>query len=609
MAQLSLPLTTEQLLESFPHRKHRRLRTAQRQAFELIAGQPGSVTIELPTGSGKTAIGYTFLRALYTTMPGQYFYVVPNKTLVDSVHRLFPDMTVVYGRGEYDCLYYGDQGQYRADDIPCASLRDCDHRVDLQTGRTFLDEPGVQPCPYLQAKFEAKSGLVVCTTAFFLYNRLFGGMNQEPLAGLVIDEAHRIASTFRSTLSYSISDWHLRRAATLLAQIGATEAAEILELFLRTMIRILRTKSSSMPTLISGEELEELASILRRVNADDIKRRLGDALKTGKLDPVQERVVLKQLETVVFNLRRYVFSLEYALPTDDRRPLNYVTYAYSYRKPQGEEKVQYRLIVRAYHVAPLIRRLLSPRTLAYSATIGDPRVFGFETGIRSPFSAVTGGFPHKNTRIFLPSDTPNLATKFRQRAEPTKVLRRIAKACRRFADAGHRSLVVVISDEERQKFLRVGKEEGIEIVSYDETVTPRAAVARFKEGEGNVLLGTSANYGEGIDLPGGLASVTFFLRPGFPSPNDPATQFERQRYGEGQSWAVWNWRVMIEALQVRGRNVRSASDRGVTFFISQQFDRFLYASLPEWLKPSYVKGLPFDECCAQALELLGTKSA
>lgn len=204
----------------------------------------------------------------------------------------------------------------------------------------------------------------------------------------------------------------------------------------------------------------------------------------------------------------------------------------------------------------------------------------------------------------MPTDTPNLLTRERSQHEPAKVLRRIARACKGYADRDIRSLVVVVSNSERDRFLRLAAEEGVEAISYLNGSTPREAIARFKSGEGMVLVGTVANYGEGIDLPGNMAPATFFLRPGYPSPKDPASQFEERRFG-GQVWRVRNWRVMIEALQVRGRNVRSPADRGVTIFISQHFRKFLYASLPEWLKESYQGDVTLDETKGITLELLG----
>ncbi len=148
------------------------------------------------------------------------------------------------------------------------------------------------------------------------------------------------------------------------------------------------------------------------------------------------------------------------------------------------------------------------------------------------------------------------------------------------------------------------REEDVDVLTYSGDVSPREAATRFKAGVGSVLLGTSANFGEGLDLPDGMAPVIFLLRPSYPSPRDPLAQFEERRYG-GKRWQVWNWRVMIEALQVRGRNVRSADDQGVTIFVSQQFRRFLYASLPTWLRESYRSELTLDDCRRESIELLG----
>jgi Rad3-related DNA helicase len=606
MVQPPLAITLDSLVANFPYAAHPHMRPVQKQALELIAGKTGSVTLEAPTGSGKTAIGRAFLETVAEHADGPVFYIVPNKTQVDQVKSLYPDLTAVYGRGEYDCLYYEEP--FRANEIPCLSLTDCSHRVNINTGHKHLDEPAVAPCPYYQAKFQAKqSRIVVCTTAFYLYTHLFSREYERP-AGLVVDEAHRIASTIRGALAYDISDWHLHRSIGLLYRVGAASEAEGLQAFLDAMVRILHRKSPHKPTLLEQAELDELLQYVSRLNPDAVRRAVGKALLHKSIDPVAEQAALKQLETVAFDLSRYVRSLEYALPGENRAPLNYVTYAYSYRRPQGQQQVQHRLIVRAYYVAPIVKRLLSRNTLAYSATIGDPRIFGFETGITAPFHALPGTFPPEHSRIFMPSDTPDLASRRKSHAEPTKVLRRVAKQCRDLADSGLRSLVVVVSEQERNKFLRLCLEEGVTATSYNDTETPRAAMNQFKQGQGDVLVGTTANYGEGIDLPGGLAPVTFFLRPGYPSPADPATQFEVQRFGKGQAWAVWNWRVMVEALQVRGRNVRSIDDRGVTIFVSQQFRRFVYASLPEWMKPSYRSALTLEQCIAETETLLTGQS-
>jgi Rad3-related DNA helicase len=446
--------------------------------------------------------------------------------------------------------------------------------------------------------------------SFYLYTMLFSREFDRP-AGLVVDEAHRIAEVVRGALSYDITDWHLSRSIKLLKQLGCTSEAKKLEHFLEKMIQVLRKKRSSRTgdRLLSDSELLELMGLLKKVSVTRVEEKVSGAISSGKIDLVKDRDTLKQMETVARALPRYIRSLEYATETSQRKPLNFVTFGYADEPAKDEdERVNYKLVVEANYVVPIVRKMMGELTIAYSATIGDGQVFGYETGIQFPFHSLPGQFPAENTRVFMPSDTPNLAKKARSRQEPTKVLRKVTKTCGRLGEAGERALVVTVSNAERDKFVWLCQDEGVDVITYGEGVSPREAIARFKDGEGTVLVGTSANYGEGIDLPEGIATATFFLRPGYPNPNDPRAQFELRRYGS-QAWMVWNWRVMIEALQVRGRNVRSADDLGVTIFISQQFRRFLFGSLPEWLRSSYKRDLTLEQCEEEIMELLGIASS
>jgi Rad3-related DNA helicase len=268
-------------------------------------------------------------------------------------------------------------------------------------------------------------------------------------------------------------------------------------------------------------------------------------------------------------------------------------------------RVANKLVVCSHFIAPLVsQRLLGKTTIALSATIGDNVIFGQESGIKFPFLSLPPSFPAERTRIFMPTDTPNLAFNDRKRGAVTNVMRRTARAAKKLAHKGIRSLHVVVSSEERQKLMAVMEEEGVKAISYGNGVTAREAAIRFKDGEGDALVGTGANFGEGIDLPRRIAPAIFVLRPGYPPPDAPRTQFEERRYGNNR-WAIWNWRVMLSVLQVRGRNIRSEDDLGFTIFVSQQFRRSVFASLPKTLQVSYKGSLTLDQCVKEALELVG----
>lgn len=585
-------------LGNFPYHQYPSILDNQKDALENIAktikeGVP--IVLELPTGSGKTAIGYTFLKTIEKASGGPVFYIVPNKTLVDQMKNLHPDVKIIYGRNEYQCLFYSDH-YVSCEESPCSML-DCSHRVDKETGKTGI--AGILPCPYLSAKSEIKKGgIIVCTMSFYLFNQLFAQDIAKPKA-LVIDEAHRIAQVVRNSLSYDITDYHLDKFFEILSGID-TVSASIVHEFQQRMIEIIKYRSSRHASLLEDNEIIELVSILGKIEYDSLQQNIRVAVKKMAIKAIEQRDLLKKMELILRDLSRYFRSLGYSLPNVGRHPLNY-TYGYGfYEKDYDKDrKLSYKLCINAYYVGPIIKKIISPFTLAYSATIGDENIFAYETGIKGGFSAFPSDFPAKNAQIFIPTDTPNLAVKNKGHREPTKVLRRIAKSCNAFAKKNIRSLVVVISDQERQKFLTLCGEEGTNAISYGNGCKPREAAEKFKNGEGDVLVGTVANYGEGIDLPKNLAPVIFFLRPGYPRPNDPATLFEERRYGS-MRWKIWNWRIMIEALQVRGRNIRSAEDLGVTIFVSQQFRRFVPAVLPEWLRLAYKGSLDFEKCIIES---------
>ena len=594
--------TATGIMEFFPWNRHKKPLPNQVEALGILEKQ-NSIILEAPTGSGKTATGYTFLKYYESRIKeGGLRYIVPNKTLVNQIKEMYPDMATAYGRNEHECLYYEDRP--RADSIPCSMLEDCDHRVDQETGETKIG--GAIPCPYLQQKYEFKKNRIgVCTMSFELYTGPAFSNEREPAAALVIDEVHNLPDVVRRSLSYSITDNHLEQVIGMLEDINAYEEVTVITKFYRAMIKIVKRRASGRATLLEDHEVEELIGILDNINTTEMRKKIAAAVKERKIDTIVRREILKRVETLTRDLKRYLRSLEYSLPTERRKASNY-TYAY-YTREQGEdgsEKIQYRLVIQAYSVAGMIKRMLSPHTLSMSATIGDSKVFGYESGINHPFYSLASEFPAENTRIFIPSDTPNLAVKSRNKGEPNRTLRKMAQTCKTFNKHGHRCLVVVVSNLERAKFMKLCEEEAVNAMSYGNGVKPKEAAEKFMDGEGDNLVGTAANYSEGIDLNDQSAPIILVLRPSYASPNDPSTQFEDRRFPGGHCWALRNWRVMQEALQVRGRNIRSKKCIGVTIFFSQQFRRFVFHCLPEYLKPSYRSEITLEQCVKETLKLL-----
>jgi len=608
------------LTRHFPHDRYPSMTANQSEAFEHLGHSESDRTVlEATTGSGKTAIGTTWLETeaeRHLNEKGHFFYLTPNKTLVDMVVRLHPGSRPIYGRNEHACLFYEGE-QLRADEVACELLIDCPHRVDQETGETH--RPGAQPCPYLRQKYEARSssGIIVTTPAFYLFG-VFFGQQFKPL-GVVVDEAHGIAKSIRAALEQRITDWKLTRIVAALRHIKAGQYLQMRQ-FRRAVLRTIRKHPAGKRderSLLTNEEIADLVQILEGIDAKALKQDVRAAVDSGVLDPKTDRELLRQLQGISRSLKTYLSSLKYALRSDaqenarPRHPSNYIfAFWVKGKTPDAKNKVSHELVVRSYNVGSLIDRMLPARVLAYSATVCDPETFAWETGIRGDFKSLRPTFPSSHARIFMPTDTPSLAVKTRRKADKKDTNKLVARAALQFANRGIRSLVVVTSDEEREDFMRYADVIGLDAISYGRGLTARVVALQFRdEGKGMVLVGTTSNYGEGVDLPNGIAPVIFFLRPGYPNPRDPQTAFEERRWGAAR-WRLWNWRVMIELLQVRGRNIRSPEDIGVTFLVSQQFRRFVRAALPAWLRGAYVGEKTFKACVAETLDILagGTRA-
>jgi Rad3-related DNA helicase len=579
---------------------HEEPRPKQIVALKAMA-ESNQLILQAPTGTGKTALGYSFLKT-HCSGNQNGFYVCPNKTLVDGVVQQYPEIMPMYGRNEYPCLYYADE--YQADQVPCALLKECPHRVNLETGETY--ELGAKPCPYLNAKYQSrKKDLVACTIQYYFYEAL--GRQELPHA-LVVDEAHDWSNSIRSMMQYQITDYTLEEFWSLLVSVDCRTEAKYIREFCDVMVETIKQYEAGRRTsLLTDDDLRSMLKVLLKLQRSNIDDKIKKAIKEKKINPRTDREILKALDEFTGSLYKYVKSLEFALEAKDRRPLSYVFGFWDKELVPGK-KAQYVLNVKSYFIAALTKTKLLPEIrMSMSATIGaDPKIFMQETGITGTFIDLESDFPIENTKVFMPMDVPDLSVKGMRRNDKNRTIRQILRGVSLGKKNGIRSLIIVSSEEERRKCIAFALEEGVEVITYSDDIKPREAVRIFRGGEGDVLVGTEMQYGQGIDLPGNVAGFTFYLRPGYASPDDPQAQFEERRLGNSR-WALWTWRVIIKMLQVRGRTIRSVTDSGCIFLMSQQFKRFTYAGLPKWLKPAYVYTKTFDECLKDGVKLLQNK--
>ena len=89
------------LMGSFPYDRHPHMRVGQRIALEhLKSTTKWPVVHQSPVGTGKTDLGYTFLKAKLKQGSTHLLYATPTKTQVEQVQLM---LGIVYGRylGQY----------------------------------------------------------------------------------------------------------------------------------------------------------------------------------------------------------------------------------------------------------------------------------------------------------------------------------------------------------------------------------------------------------------------------------------------------------------------------------------------------------------------------
>lgn len=676
--------TYDRLLEIFRqlHNQPRDLQAKVLAEFELKL--EGGVILEMGTGEGKSTLGVTALLAAQDAGLTSLFYITTNIAQAMQLAREFPDRFVLaLGRDHHQCNYYAPK-KITAAQAPCQTLRRCPHRVfmketeivdeqgESQTrwpGQTF--QPGADKCNYFNEKLHSllvalgapaagSAKIVLTTTAYFVMNRLLLKEWRElHPAMIVLDEAHNLARIVRRLFELRITDVHLFRMADKLKPFEPTQAA-LIHLFAKKMFAIARKRSPRIEDLLEEDEVNELLDIAEELNRDHIQKAVERAVDSGALSLEKDLKKIKALESLAFGLDRLLRSLRYAttgyhtegftIAEEKKRALNYVVASYLIEEEDEEDDGPTHkktiLRVRSYFVAGIIKKTFGHKltdeqkaagkhrtsVLAYSATIGDHKIFYYETGLNLHFVQSGSSFDPGKARIYRCSDMPNLAARVSHWGHKVYAFKQIIESAKVFIENGHRCLVLLVSDNERlgnkknrkQKgFLHFAREAGIDVMTYDrsgsrrgnEGMNSRQALEAFRnEGRGDLLLGTVAQYGEGIDLPAFKnddsqvhpCPVIFLLRPSFPSPRAPESRFEHKRMGKSGYFKLMYHRAALIAVQARGRNIRSHSDMGVTFYVSQQFEDFLYNALPDELhEPPTYQVCTMGEGVQDALTLLG----
>ncbi len=487
------------------------------RARDAFAHGKRFVVVEAPTGSGKSAIAVTLAREAATA-----FVLTAQKILQDQYVRDFPDLALMKGRSNYDCLV----APTHAAAAPCI------------VGRRF---PACDGCPYFVAKDVAMAADVTTMNyAYFLAELNYAG-GFRPRELLVLDEAHNAEGALMSFVHVSIGEAQLARAgidARLPPNLGDDIAFDF--------------AASLLP------ELRERAHDLERELKGDLS---GDAalqrLRTKQwLDGQTERL------TVLL----------------DSRDGGDVDWVVERRRTEQGESLSFKPI----DVAPFADELLfghAERVLMLSATILDAPTYLRGLGIDEDeveVIRVPSSFPPERRPIVL-RPAARLTRHYLERDLPLLV-GAIADVARDHEDEkgivhahSYRIATYVakhLPDEVRWRVLTHHDADGRDV----------ALMRHLSSDEPTILLTPSMT--EGIDLAEEMSRWQVLCKVPYPYLGDPQVKARMER---DRDW--YDWRTALTVVQAYGRSVRSETDRAVTYLLDADFPQFLRRQrgrLPGW---------------------------
>jgi ATP-dependent DNA helicase DinG len=504
---------------SFPFKTYR---AGQREAIDAAreAFDDGKrfVVIEAPTGAGKSAIAVTLAREATSS-----YLLTAQKILQDQYVRDFPDLALMKGRSNYECLVVPTH----AAAAPCIA------------GRRF---PKCDYCPYFTAKDEAAAAAnTTLNYAYYLAELNYsGGFGPREL--LVLDEAHNAEASLMGFVEVKVSD-------AALARVGLPERIPYVQ--------------ESYAYFDFVEEL--LPRLLGRSREVELELRQGDSGSQPEVSRLQTK---QWLDNQGRRLRLLLDSLD-----DDL-----VDWTVERRQEDGGQSLTFKPVRVASFAEPLLFAH-GERVLMLSATILDPATYLTSLGIEPEDAAVihvASDFPAANRPIRV-----RPAARLTRHHLENELPRLVAAVARVMDDHPEEKGVIHAHSYRIARHLasHLPRHLRARLVTHDDAAGRDAALDSHVRSAGATVLLTPSMT-EGIDLADELSRWQIICKIPYPYLGDPQVSQRRQL---DPAW--YDWRTCLTVVQAYGRSVRSRDDYAVTYLLDADFPAFLRrqrARLPDW---------------------------
>lgn len=510
--------------------------TAVNEVLTHFANGHRVVFMQAPTGAGKTIMAEMIRRRV----GGQAVYTCSTRTLQDQFQTDFPYAKVLKGRSNYPTASgkrdaFGDatEGAWHE---PTGA--DC-----TKTARAECRWcPTMGVCPYRIAKREALgSDLTVLNTAYLLTElnkgaAAFGGRDL-----VILDEADLLEGQLMGQVEVTITPkW--RKLLKLEPPVRKTVPSAWLSWILETALPQAKTFLRTMPPV-------------ERATTSGIRDRAT-------------------LESLIEDLEAVAGSMATDQNTGEGKGWVYTDYS----KDPSYHPITFKPVrVDGYGTQLWGAGKLM---LLMSGTILSADAMAKSLGLDEPYGVVDVPmqFPVENRPIHI-APVGSMARKAQDATKPKMVDAIVAIIN---AHPNERVLIHTVSYALSKFFVEELRVHtlGRQVVSYNSAWEKDAALARYLDTPGSVMVATSMD--RGVDLPGDDCRVQIVAKIPFGNLGDKQVIARMHSQG-GEEWYAIN--SLRSLMQMTGRGVRSMDDYCETYILDAGFDN-LWRSVknftPEW---------------------------
>lgn len=542
---------TEQIKSFFPLDS---FRPGQRQSIEKVleSFQNGHkfVFLEAPTGSGKSAIGFTLAQFFKSS-----FYLAPQKFLQDQLTTDFGElggclgnlrpMIDLKGRNAYDCNFWE-----RSLNDPDVDLdpevrkrylklnirrRGCDEGQCKRDGESKLSycvsqENGVH-CAYFRQLYKALNAKV-CLMNFhsFLfqttYAHTFG-----PRELMILDESHNTEDILLKFIELKISDRQFKRDGITFPELDSVQ--EYMTFF--EDIKLDNLIDEKIKSAWANEDIKQQEEWKR---TKDNYNRLKDA------DPGRWVCVWDNNKKTTVN-------------TVSIKPIFVDDFANQY------------LFSMADHILFMSATILSKNAMCDALGIKRDEAKSF---------TLPSTFPAKRRQLLY---RPCGSMSFKNKGETLpKMVKEVERLCRYHKD--QRGIIHTHNFEIAYKILNTCSKDIRQRLLFQKDIEfdgDKQALLRKHADTANSIIIAPAMH-EGLDLKNDLGRFQIICKVPYPSKGDPQIAARMKLSGE-----YYDWRTATKLIQSYGRIYRSSQDHGITYVLDKDFRRFIdriHHMVPSW---------------------------